>query len=212
MNHVFRTLQASLARQVFLWNQTLPLCRNTPSIRHPVWSSASANEGRYHSMPTHGIGSWKYLLKKKAQKKKKDRHQMKQIVAATDSTYGTLNVKVSGYDMTLVERYTQYVHHLCNRLSIKVSLCYALPTKTTEVMLMQEHGTKMYVDAVLRTHERVVQLNSLNTTLCPVFMDVLLKHQPEGVQLSVNEHTEADFKARFKARPELQELMTHMNQ
>ncbi|XP_062240464.1 39S ribosomal protein L48, mitochondrial isoform X1 [Platichthys flesus] len=211
MNHVFGKLQASLTRQVILMNQTLPLSRNMPSIQHPVWSSAS--EGRYHSMPTHGIGSWKYLLnKKRTQKKKKDRHQMRQIVAATDSTYGTLNVKVSGYDMTLVERYTQYVHHLCNRLRINVSLCYALPTRTTEVMLMQEHGTKMFVDAVLKTHERVVQLNSLNTTVCPVFMDVLLKHQPEGVQLSVSEHTEADFKARFKARPELQELMTNMNQ
>lgn len=35
---------------------------------------------------------------------------------------------------------------------------YALPTKTTEVMLVQEQGTKMYVDAVLKTHERVVQV------------------------------------------------------
>ncbi|XP_019963105.1 large ribosomal subunit protein mL48 [Paralichthys olivaceus] len=210
MTHVFRKLQASLSRQVFVLNPTLPFCRSTPSIQHPVWCTASANE--YHNMPTHGIGRWKYLLTKKVQKKKKDRHQMKPIVPATDTAYGTLDVKVSGYDMTLVERYTQYIHHLCNRLSIKVSLCHALPTRTTEVMLMQEHGTKMFVDAVLKTHERVVQLNSLNTTLCPVFMDVLLKNQPEGVQLSVQEHTEADFKARFKARPELQELMSHMKQ
>ena len=47
---------------------------------------------------------------------------MKPIVTATDAAYGTLNVKVSGYDMTLVERYAQYVHNLCNRLGIKVSL------------------------------------------------------------------------------------------
>lgn len=36
---------------------------------------------------------------------------------------------------------------------------YALPTKSTEVMIMPEQGTKMYVDAVLKTHERVVQVN-----------------------------------------------------
>lgn len=35
---------------------------------------------------------------------------------------------------------------------------YALPTKSTEIMLMQDQGTKMYVDAVLKTHERVVQV------------------------------------------------------
>lgn len=35
---------------------------------------------------------------------------------------------------------------------------YALPTKTTEVMVMPEQSTKMHVDAVLKTHERVVQV------------------------------------------------------
>lgn len=163
-------------------------------------------------MPTHGIGRWKYLLGKKVQKKKKGRYQMKPIVAATDTEYGTLNVQVSGYDMTLVEHYIQHIHKLCNHLDIKVALCYALPTKTTEVMLMQEQGTKMYIDVVLKTHERIIQLRSLNTLLCPVFMDVLLKNQPEGVQLSVKEHTETDHKMRFKARPQLEELMSRMNQ
>lgn len=46
---------------------------------------------------------------------------MKQITAATDTAYGTLNVKVSGYDMTVVEHYSQYIHNLCNRLGIKVA-------------------------------------------------------------------------------------------
>lgn len=36
---------------------------------------------------------------------------------------------------------------------------YALPTKSTEVMVMPEQGTKMYVDVILKTHERVVQVN-----------------------------------------------------
>ncbi|XP_042258000.1 39S ribosomal protein L48, mitochondrial-like [Thunnus maccoyii] len=117
-----------------------------------------------------------------------------------------------GYHMTVVEHYSQYINNLCNRLSLKVADGYALPTKTTEVMLMREQGTKMYVDAVLKTHKRVVQVSSLNAALCPVFMEVLLKHQPEGVQFSVKEHTEADFQARFKARPELEGLMAQISQ
>lgn len=32
-----------------------------------------------------------------------------------------------------------------------------------------------------------LQLSSLNAALCPVFMDVVLKNQPEGVKLVVNE-------------------------
>lgn len=46
---------------------------------------------------------------------------MKEIKAATDTVYGVLNVTVSGYDMTLVEHYSQYIHKLCNRLDIKVA-------------------------------------------------------------------------------------------
>lgn len=210
MNPAFRKMQVSVTQQAFVLNQALTLCRATPSIRPPVW--ASVNERQYRSMPTHGIGRWRHLLPKEAPKKKKDKHQMKQITAATDTAYGTLNVKVSGYDMTVVEHYSQYIHNLCNRLGIKVAESYALPTKSTEVMLMQEQGTKMYVDAILKTHERVVQLSSLNAELCPVFMDVLLKNQPEGVQLSVKEHTEADFQARFKGRPELEGLIAQISQ
>lgn len=210
MNPVFRKLQVSVTQQALVLNQALTLCRATASIQHPVW--ASVNERQYKTMPTHGIGRWRHLLPKEVPKKKKDKNQKKQIVAATDTTYGTLNVKVSGYDMTVVEHYSQYIHNVCNRLGIKVAECYALPTKSTEVMLMQEQGTKMYVDAILKTHERVVQLSSLNATLCPVFMEVLLKNQPEGVQLSVREHTEADFQARFKSRPELEGLIAQMNQ
>ncbi|CAG5929563.1 unnamed protein product [Menidia menidia] len=254
MNPVFRKLQVSVSQHALMLNRSLPICRSTPSIRHPVWCAASANDRLYRSMPTHGIGRWRNFLPKQAPKKKKDKQQMKQIVAATGTAHGTLNVAVSGYDMTVVEHYSQFIHNLCNRLGVKVAErrvppCpvprrpYALPTEATEVLLVQEQGAKTYVDAVLKTHRRVVQVkprpppplereasgpvpsagrsvlpslcvqvSSLDSTLCPVFMDVVLKNQPEGVQLSVKEHTEADYQARFKARPELEGLIAQMNQ
>ncbi|KAM6970178.1 large ribosomal subunit protein mL48 [Aplochiton taeniatus] len=162
-------------------------------------------------MPTHGIGRFKYLLPKEAPKKKKERQQMKQIQAVTDTEYGTLNVKVSGYDMTVVEHYSQYIHNLCNRLGVQVEESHALPTKSTEIMVLQEQGTKMYVDAILKTHERIVQLSRLKATLSPILMEVLLKNQPEGVKLLVNQHTEADYQARFKARPELEGIIAQIN-
>ncbi|XP_028994073.1 39S ribosomal protein L48, mitochondrial [Betta splendens] len=206
MNPAFRKLSA------FVCNEALTACRAPLSIRHPVCGTAVVNKRQYKGMPTHGMGRWRHLLPREAPKKKKDKLQMKRINAATETAYGTLNVSVSGYDMTVVEHYSQYIHNLCNRLGISVAESYALPTKTTEVMVMQEQGTKMYVDAILKTHERVVQLSSLDTTMCPVLIDVLLKNQPEGVQLSVKEHTEADFHARFKARPEMEGLIAQINQ
>ncbi|XP_029939524.1 large ribosomal subunit protein mL48 [Salarias fasciatus] len=204
MNPAFRKLQASVLNQA--------LCRVTASVRSPVWCTAFTNERQYRGAPTQGIGRWRHLLPKQEVKKKRDRVQMKPIAAATPTAYGTLNVTVSGYDMTVVEHYSQYIHNLCNRLGIEVTESYALQTKTTEVMLMQEQGTKTIVDTILKTHLRVVQLNSLSAALCPILMEVLLKNQPEGVQLSVTEHTEAEYLARFKARPELEGLMAQMGQ
>ncbi|KAK2870954.1 hypothetical protein QQF64_002063 [Cirrhinus molitorella] len=166
---------------------------------------------QYRSMPTHGIGKYRHLLPKALPKKKKDRVQAKQIKAATATEFGVFNVCVSGYDMTLVEHYSQYIHNLCNHLDIKADESYALPTKSTEVMVMQEQGTKMYVDAVLKTHERVVQISEMKATLLPILMEVVLKNQPEGVQLCVKQHTEVDFQSRFKTRPELEGLLAKIN-
>ncbi|KAM8881369.1 large ribosomal subunit protein mL48 [Synchiropus picturatus] len=196
-----------------LLSQALFLCRATPLSLHPVGGGVTLRLDRhYNGMPTYGIGRWRHLLIKEAPKKKKERIQMKEMLAASSTCYGTLNVEIAGYDMTLVEHYSQYIHNLCHRLNITVSDCYALPTHTKEVYLMQEQGTKMLVDSILKTHTRVVQLKSLTATLCPTLMELLLKNQPEGVQLSVKEHTEADFLGRFKARPELEGLISQINQ
>ncbi|KAM9456343.1 large ribosomal subunit protein mL48 [Clarias gariepinus] len=190
--------------------QAVSLIRSSV-LQHQVSPGVFLPERQYRSMPTHGIGRYKYLLPKETQKKKKDKLQIKEIKSATETEYGVLNMKVSGYDMTLVEHYAQYIHKLCNRLDIKVSDSYALPTKSTEVMIMPEQGTKMYVDAVLKTHERVVQVTEMKATLAPMLMEVVLRNQPEGVQLLINEHTEAEYKARFKARPELDGLLAQIS-
>ncbi|NXS98352.1 RM48 protein, partial [Jacana jacana] len=85
----------------------------------------------YKARPTHGIGRFKYLLPKEvdmlsaqAPKKKKDKVQMKEINAGTESEYGDINIQMTSYDMCLVEQFAQYVHRLCNRLSIKVNERY----------------------------------------------------------------------------------------
>ncbi|KFV03331.1 hypothetical protein N340_00126, partial [Tauraco erythrolophus] len=78
----------------------------------------------YKSRPTHGIGRFKYLLPKEAPKKKKDKVQMKEINVGTEYEYGDVNIQMTSYDMCLVEHFAQYVHKLCNRLSIRVNERY----------------------------------------------------------------------------------------
>ncbi|NWW57452.1 RM48 protein, partial [Ifrita kowaldi] len=91
-------------------------------------------------------------------KKRKEKVQMKEISAGTEYQYGDVNIQMTSYDLCLVEHFAQYVHRLCNRLSIPVNESYAMPTKTNEVLFLEERGSKMQLDAVLTTHQRVVQV------------------------------------------------------
>ncbi|KAM9263243.1 large ribosomal subunit protein mL48 [Cariama cristata] len=204
------------------------LCLNKGALLKQVFvlsRAATPREGRlcaagdalvscyrhYRSRPTHGIGRFKYLLPKEASKKKKDKVQMKEINVGTEYEYGDINIQMTSYDMCLVEHFAQYVHKLCNRLSIKVNESYAMPTKTNEVLFLEERGSKMQLDAVVTTHQRVVQITGLSSTFAPILLEIIQSNQPEGVHLLVKEHTEADFKSRLKSRPELEELLAQMN-
>ncbi|XP_064584819.1 large ribosomal subunit protein mL48 [Zonotrichia leucophrys gambelii] len=165
----------------------------------------------YRSRPTHGIGRFKYLLPKEAPKRRKEKVQMKEISAGTEYQYGDINIQMTSHDLCLVEHFAQYVHRLCNRLCIRVNESYAMPTKTNEVLLLEERGSKMQLDAVLTTHQRVVQIRGLSSTFAPILLEVIQSSQPEGVHLLMKQHTEADFKSRLKARPELEELLAEMS-
>ncbi|XP_070799117.1 large ribosomal subunit protein mL48 isoform X1 [Pituophis catenifer annectens] len=138
--------------------------------------------------------------------KRKNHVEMKEIDPGTEHQYGTLNVVMTGYDVSLVEHYAQYVHRLCNKLSVKVVESYAMPTKTVELVLAGDHGTKVRVDGHLTSHQRVVQIKQLTATLTPIFLEIIQNNLPEGVHLLVKEHTEEDFRIRLKVRPELDEL------
>uniref|UniRef100_A0ABI8A5X3 Mitochondrial ribosomal protein L48 n=1 Tax=Felis catus TaxID=9685 RepID=A0ABI8A5X3_FELCA len=165
----------------------------------------------YKTKPTHGIGRYKHLVKAQEPKKKRGKVEVRPINLGTDYEYGVLNIHLTAYDMALAESYAQYVHNLCNHLSIKVEESYAMPTKTMEVLRLQDQGSKTFLDSVLTTHERVVQISGLSATFAEIFLEIIQSNLPEGVRLSVKEHTEEDFKGRFKARPELEELLAKLN-
>uniref|UniRef100_D3ZDX7 Mitochondrial ribosomal protein L48 n=1 Tax=Rattus norvegicus TaxID=10116 RepID=D3ZDX7_RAT len=180
---------------------------------NPIYSAGGIvrTSRHYKTKPTHGIGRYRHLVKVLEPKKKKAKVELRAINVGTDYEYGVLNIHLTAYDMTLAESYARYVHRLCNQLSIKVEESYAMPTKTMEVMRLPDQGNKMVLDSVLTTHERVVQISGLSATFAEIFLEILQINLPEGVRLSVREHTEEDFKGRFKARPELEELLAKLN-
>uniref|UniRef100_A0A8D0ZJU1 Large ribosomal subunit protein mL48 n=1 Tax=Sus scrofa TaxID=9823 RepID=A0A8D0ZJU1_PIG len=170
--------------------QALSLIRVRASGESPICSAGGillSTSRHYRSKPTHGIGRYKHLVKAQEPKKKKGKVEVRPINLGTDYEYGVLNIHLIAYDMALAESYAQYVHNLCNHLAIKVEESYAMPTKTMEVLQLQEQGSKMFLDAVLTTHERVVQISGLSATFAEIFLEIIHSNLPEGVKLSVRE-------------------------
>ncbi|KAM9836981.1 large ribosomal subunit protein mL48 [Aulostomus maculatus] len=190
-------------------NQALPRCWMPPFSQEPVLGGGVSLVRQYRSMPTHEIGRWKYLLPRRSKKKMKKKRK-ENVRPIPRDAYVTMNVSVSGYDMTLVESYAKYIHNFSQQLGFRVSGSYAMPTKSTEVLLMPEDDIKFYADSVLKTHERIVQLNKPKSLLIPIYMEMCLKNQPEGVQLTMREHTEDEYRLRLKSRLDMEALMAQI--
>ncbi|XP_058925697.2 large ribosomal subunit protein mL48 [Kogia breviceps] len=206
--------KALCLRNDTIFKQAFSLLRFRTSGENPICSAGGillSVSRHYRSQPTHGIGRYKHLVKAQEPRKKRGKVEVRPINLGTDYEYGVLNIHLTAYDMALAESYAQYVHNLCNHLSIKVEESYAMPTKTVEVLQLQDQGSKMLLDSVLTTHERVVQISGLSATFAEIFLEIIQSNLPEGVKLSVREHTEEDLKGRFKARPELEELLAKLN-
>uniref|UniRef100_A0A8C0D1B0 Small ribosomal subunit protein uS10 domain-containing protein n=1 Tax=Balaenoptera musculus TaxID=9771 RepID=A0A8C0D1B0_BALMU len=60
-------------------------------------------------------------------------------------------------------------------------------------------------------YKHLVKISGLSATFAEIFLEIIQSNLPEGVKLSVREHTEEDFKGRFRARPELEELLATLN-
>ncbi|XP_036119730.1 39S ribosomal protein L48, mitochondrial-like [Molossus molossus] len=192
-----------------IFKKAFSLLRSKTSGENPICSVGGillSTSRHCKTKPSHGIGRYEHLIKAQ-EPKKRGKVEVRPINLGTHYEYGLLNIHMTVYDMALAKSYAQYVHNLCNHLSIKVEESYAIPTKTMEVLQLQDQGGKMFVDAVLTTHERVVQRSGLSFTFAEIFLEIIQSNLPEGVKLSVKEHTEEDFKGRFKARPELEELL-----
>ncbi|XP_035582949.1 39S ribosomal protein L48, mitochondrial-like [Zalophus californianus] len=188
--------------------------RVSTSRENPICSAGGILMGtsrHYKTKPTHGIGRYKHLNKAQVPKKKRGKVEVRPINLGTDYEYEILNIHLTAYDMAVAESYAQYVHNLCNHLSVKVEESYAMPTKTMEVLQLQDQGSKMLLDSVLTTHERVVQISGLSATFAEIFLEIIQSTLPKGVRLSMKEHSEEDFKGMFKAQPELEELLAKLN-
>ncbi|XP_068151475.1 large ribosomal subunit protein mL48 [Drosophila tropicalis] len=109
--------------------------------------------------------------------------------------YESLNVQIKGYDYPILESYQRFLHGLAEYLDLDVSDCYALPPQHTQVQRLRPNSTVIEAEYKLTTYERSLQLSNVDAPVYPQFLRIAQAALPEGVQLSVHEHTD-DFEER----------------
>ncbi|XP_022089019.1 39S ribosomal protein L48, mitochondrial-like [Acanthaster planci] len=123
------------------------------------------------------------------------------IPVPSDSTvHEVMSFFIQGYDCTAVEHFAQYAHNLAKNMDLRIFDSFAMPTKQTLVHTIQTPGTSEKLkprDFTLPSHRRVIQLQELQGTMAPIFLEMLQVNLPEGVSLNVEPHSQYHHKERF---------------
>lgn len=122
----------------------------------------------------------------------------------------SLNVQIKGYDFPLLESYQRFLHGVAEYLDLDVSDCYALPPQKTQVQRLRPSSTVVEAEYKLTTYERNLQLNNVDAPVFPQFLRIAQAALPEGVHLTVVEHTDDIEERRYVPDKDLLDLKAEL--
>lgn len=122
----------------------------------------------------------------------------------------SLNVQIKGYDYPLLESYQRFIHGVAEYLDLDVSDCYALPPQKTQVQRLRPNSTVIEAEYKLTTYERNLQLNNVDAPVFPQFLRIAQAALPEGVELTVVEHTDDIEERRYVPDRDLLDLKAEL--
>lgn len=122
----------------------------------------------------------------------------------------SLNVQIKGYDFPLLESYQRFLHGVAEYLDLDVSDCYALPPQKTQVQRLRPNSTVIEAEYKLTTYERNLQLNNVDAPVFPQFLRIAQAALPEGVHLTVVEHTDDIEERRYVPDRDLLDLKAEL--
>jgi len=116
-------------------------------------------------------------------------------------TYPPLNIQIRGYDYCILESFQSYVHNLAENMGINVEEAWITPAKSYKISTFHEGGTRVKTEYSLNMYERNVQVVNLRSVDAPILLDTIRAALPEGVRLSVHNHEQEHYEARFIPDP-----------
>lgn len=104
--------------------------------------------------------------------------------------YNLLNFQVKGYDFTVLEHYEGHIHRIARRMDLNVAKAWATPNQPFKINTFKPQSISILSSYALKIYERNVQIENLPAWKIGTFVDMIQTVIPEGVTLSVLEHTQ----------------------
>ncbi|XP_058065263.1 large ribosomal subunit protein mL48 [Anopheles bellator] len=126
--------------------------------------------------------------------------------------YGTLNFTIKGYDYPILESFQRLMHNVADSMDLEIGDAYAHPPQKLTVQKFKPSSSVVDSEYQLTVYERTVQIDNVQAPLYPIFLRTLQAALPEGVTLSVTEHTSDHEEARYVPDRDLKDLKQQLDE
>ncbi|XP_058828796.1 large ribosomal subunit protein mL48 [Topomyia yanbarensis] len=126
--------------------------------------------------------------------------------------HNTLNFSIKGFDYPILESYQRFIYNVADSMDLDTVDCWAYPPKKLNVQKFKPASAVIESEYKLTVYERNVQIMNLQAPFLPTFVRILQAALPEGVTLSVSEHSEDVDEARYVPDRDLIELKQKLDE
>ncbi|XP_061174485.1 large ribosomal subunit protein mL48-like [Saccostrea echinata] len=100
--------------------------------------------------------------------------------------YKNIDIQLTGYDFVVLESFCRFVKSVKFTMDLDMKIV-TVPPRSLNVKTYHTRSTKVQEIFNLKRYERKLRFKSVVCTKFPIFLEVLRKHQPEGVDIQIME-------------------------
>ncbi|XP_037027451.1 39S ribosomal protein L48, mitochondrial [Bradysia coprophila] len=126
--------------------------------------------------------------------------------------YGLLNIQIKGYDFPVLESYQRYLTSVAKAMDLDVSNGWAVPAETFQVLRYKPQSALTESEYKLTVYERNIQIVDIMAPVYPVLLRLAQASLPEGVSITVVEHTKEQDELRYVPDGNLNELKQQLDE
>ncbi|XP_060073267.1 large ribosomal subunit protein mL48-like [Ylistrum balloti] len=125
--------------------------------------------------------------------------------------FETINMKMFSFDCAQLESFAKYAKTLAKMLDMDAFM-YPVPRQTQAIKTYKPYSTIVNNQYTLDRFERVVRIHDLPSTVLPVFIELMRKNIPAGVDIEFKQHTEEDETVRYMGDQERKQLLSELEE